>query len=65
MRVLSHIMLVLVAGVLACGKGAAPSDHAAAGTAPAPSKFLFVWGGDGDKRANDWLTVLDADPASP
>ena len=26
---------------------------------------LFVWAGDADKRANDFLVTIDADPASP
>jgi hypothetical protein len=27
--------------------------------------YLFVWAGDDDKKASDFLAVIDADPASP
>ncbi|HVQ41205.1 MAG TPA: hypothetical protein VMS54_03325 [Vicinamibacterales bacterium] len=33
--------------------------------APASSSYLFVWAGDKDKTASDFLGVIDADPASP
>lgn len=29
-----------------------------------PSKYLFVWTGDGARKKSDFLAVLDADPAS-
>jgi hypothetical protein len=33
---------------------------------PAPSgHYLFAWAGDADKKGNDFLAVIDADPASP
>ena len=41
-----------------------------AGPAPAaaqshPSKYLFVWTGDGARKVSDFLAVLDGDPSSP
>lgn len=33
--------------------------------ADAPGKYLFVWVGDPAKEGNDFILVLDADPASP
>ncbi|MDQ3045158.1 MAG: hypothetical protein M3R06_08425 [Chloroflexota bacterium] len=37
----------------------------AAQTAKEPGHFLFVWTGDQAKEGNDFLLVVDADPASP
>jgi len=31
----------------------------------APDSYLFVWAGDADDKASDFLAVVDADPASP
>jgi hypothetical protein len=31
----------------------------------APGYHLFVWAGDRDQKGNDFLAVIDADPASP
>jgi len=42
--------------------------HAAAAQAQPPQKsghYLFVWNGDQDKKGNNFLAVIDADPASP
>jgi len=33
--------------------------------APPASSYLFVWAGDKDKTASDFLGVIDANPASP
>ena len=34
--------------------------------APSPAgSYLFVWAGDRDRKASDFLGVIDADPASP
>ena len=33
--------------------------------AAAPDDYLFVWAGDAAKQGNDFLAVIDADPASP
>src|ERR1700674_898762 len=32
---------------------------------PQKSTYLFVWSGDDTQKSNDFLAVLDADPASP
>jgi hypothetical protein len=36
-----------------CGRGATPSDQ-----------YLFLWAGDADRKASDFLAVIDASPAS-
>lgn len=38
---------------------------AAPPAAPASGHFLFVFAGDAEKKGNDFLAVIDADPASP
>ena len=38
---------------------------AAAQVAAKPGHYLFVWAQDRDKKGKDFLTVIDADPASP
>lgn len=38
---------------------------AAESRAASPKHSLFVWAGDRDKQGNDFLLVIDADPASP
>ena len=55
----SLAMLALVSPLLA-----APL---AAETPPTPAAphALFVWAGDKEKKGNDFLLVLDADPRSP
>ena len=40
--------------------GMAPSQ-----TAKKPGHYVFVWAGDQAKQGNDFLLVVDADPASP
>ena len=30
-----------------------------------PGHYLFAWAGDADGKGNDFLAVIDADPASP
>ena len=43
--------------LIACGCGRTPA---------APTgQYLFLWAGDADKRASDFLAVIDAAPASP
>ncbi len=41
----------------------APSAVAAA-PPPSPGHFMFVWAGDAAKKGNDFLLVIDAEPAS-
>ena len=38
---------------------------AAAAVSPTPPHVLFVWAGDKEKKGNDFLLVIDADPRSP
>jgi|SRR6185503_9359972 len=47
------LVAIVAAVALACG-----------GPSPAGS-YLFVWAGDRDRKASDFLGVIDADPASP
>ena len=49
-------MLLTTLSPRAPAQSASPASRA--------SKYLFVWSGDGDRRVSDFLTVLDADPAS-
>jgi hypothetical protein len=46
-----RLLLVLALGCAACGP-------------PKPS-YLFVWAGDNDRKASDFLGVIDATPGSP
>jgi hypothetical protein len=39
--------------------------HAQEQKATAPGHYLFAWTGDTAKKGNDFLAVIDADPASP
>lgn len=41
-----------------------PLAPALAADAPPPGHYLFVWAGDAAKEGNDFLAVIDADPAS-
>lgn len=43
---------------------AAVSGQPAVAAPAQPGHFMFVWGGDSAKKANDFLMVIDADPAS-
>jgi len=54
---LRALVLLALAGLL--------NTPVAAQTASAPGHFLFVWTGDQAKEGNDFLVVVDADPASP
>jgi len=42
--------------VVGCNAGSVPSKN--------PEVYLFVWAGDKDDKASDFLGVIDADPAS-
>lgn len=50
------LLVVLLAIVNACSRPASPSDA---------GSFLFVWAGDGEGTASDFLGVIDADRRSP
>lgn len=56
------MLRILLSGILAC-----TSLGAIAETPPAskPGHYLFVWTADQAKQGNDFLAVIDADPASP
>jgi hypothetical protein len=32
---------------------------------PSSGHYMFAWTGDADLKGNDFLAVIDADPASP
>jgi hypothetical protein len=51
----------------ALGIGACHVQVARQGPAPAagPSRFVFLWAGDADKRDSDFLAVVGADPHRP
>jgi hypothetical protein len=42
-----------------------PLLHSQDLNASTPGHYLFAWTGDADKKGNDFLAVIDADPASP
>lgn len=44
---------------------ALPAAQAVSGPASGPGHHLFVWAGDQAGQGNDFIAVLDADPASP
>ncbi|HTW30856.1 MAG TPA: hypothetical protein VMD76_04205 [Candidatus Sulfotelmatobacter sp.] len=53
----------LLAALLLC---AAPAFAQADGAKTSASgHYLFAWAGDQDKKGNDFLAVIDADPSSP
>lgn len=52
-------ILMILAGALVFGTAARSQTPAQAG------HYLFVWAGDQAKQGNDFLLVVDADPASP
>jgi hypothetical protein len=56
------MLRILLSGILAC-----TSLGAIAQAPPAnkPGHYLFVWTADHVKQGNDFLAVIDADPASP
>lgn len=55
--------LALAACLAACPLSA-PAQKAPAATSRA-GHYLFAWTGDAAKKGNDFLAVIDADPASP
>lgn len=50
---------------LACGALSALLLSAGAATAAAPGHYLFAWAGDAAGQGEDFIAVVDADPASP
>jgi len=54
-----RVLLIIALASLTLG-GMAPSQPA-----KKPGHYLFVWAGDQAKQGNDFLLVVDADPASP
>jgi len=52
--------ICLLAAICAAGMSAAAVPEAAA-----PGHYLFAWAGDAALKGNDFLAVIDADPASP
>lgn len=69
---MSSVVRILTGPVLAAALAATPVSPALPPSAvpvsaadPAPPHALFVWAGDKEKRSNDFLLVLDADPRSP
>lgn len=69
---MSSVVRILTGPVLAAALAATPVSPAlpppavpVAAAAPAPPHALFVWAGDKEKKGNDFLLVLDADPRSP
>ncbi len=57
MRRRSATLLLLLA---ACSVGSFSTDQ----KEPAQGHYLFAWTGDADGKSNDFLAVIDADPAS-
>src|SRR5271157_3832148 len=53
------IVLALVLCTLPC------ATQTQAQPTPASGHYLFAWTGDLDHKGNDFLAVIDADPASP
>jgi hypothetical protein len=54
----------LVLGLIAVACLANGSTEARAQPPAASGHYLFVWAGDRDKKGNDFLAVIDADPSS-
>ena len=54
-----RVLLIIALASLTLG-GMAPSQPA-----KKPGHYVFVWAGDQAKQGNDFLLVVDADPASP
>jgi hypothetical protein len=54
-----RVLLIIALASLTLS-GMAPSQ-----TAKKPGHYVFVWAGDQAKQGNDFLLVVDADPASP
>ncbi len=56
------MLRVLLGAILVCSSlGAIAQARPANG----PGHYLFVWTADQTKQGNDFLVVIDADPASP
>jgi hypothetical protein len=56
------MLRILLSGILACTSLGAIAQ---APPADRPGHYLFVWTADQVKQGNDFLAVIDADPASP
>jgi 56kDa selenium binding protein (SBP56) len=56
-----HPLLVFALVVCLCG----PSIHGQKPPLKATGHYMFAWTGDVAKKGNDFLAVIDADPASP
>ena len=54
-----RVLLIIALASLTLS-GMAPSQ-----TAKKPGHYVFVWAGDQANQGNDFLLVVDADPASP
>jgi hypothetical protein len=52
-------LLMLVGALLTFGAAAQPPNPGTSG------HYLFAWAGDQANAGNDFLIVMDADPASP
>jgi len=59
-----RIWLALIS-ILLLSACSTPTTETPAPHAPAPGAYLFVWSGDDEGKANDFLAVIDADPKSP
>ena len=57
---MNRICIVFVLAVCAFNEPALSAEQGAA----APGHYLFVWTGDRAHKGNDFLAVIDADPAS-
>lgn len=59
---LRHLLTLSAAAAITT---AAPAKPAPEARSPDKGHYLFVWTGDQAKQANNFLIVIDADPASP
>ena len=58
---MQRLLLTLTLLLSAAGLLAQPQNHAT----QTPGHYLFAWTGDAAQKGNDFLAVIDADPASP
>ncbi len=63
------VTVAVLAGLQAGQAGDRPPETAAApstteGTVAASGHYMYAWAGDAAKKGNDFLAVIDADPAS-
>src|SRR5581483_5931286 len=67
-------VLILTIAALGVASGQTKPEHAETNSAKknvtetsriAPSNYLYIWAGDGDKRESDFLAVIDVRPAKP